>query len=136
MKKNIFLMLALALTITSCGGSKSSNGSSSSSALKKFINLDDLKAALDRQVVECGEAGLSCPGFSAKITFWGYDENYYLGVCSGTLYNNKYIITNSHCIPKEIAKAGADCSDQLKVLFPTTKYYNSESAKCKNIRFK
>ncbi|MBC7714717.1 MAG: trypsin-like serine protease [Rhizobacter sp.] len=136
MKQNIFLMITLVITLAGCGV-KNTNPKidSNSDELQSYINLDELKAALDKQVVICGEGGLACPGFAAKITFWGASSknNYYLAVCSGSLYQNKYIITNSHCIPKEISRAGASCSDQLKVLFPTTKYYESESAKCKSI---
>ncbi|MBC7429755.1 MAG: trypsin-like peptidase domain-containing protein [Bacteriovorax sp.] len=136
MKKNIFLMFALVFTLASCGGGSSSTSEISSSRSKlRVVNLGDLKAALNRQLVVCGEAGLSCPGFAGKLTFWekGTEANYLLGVCSGSLYNGKYLITNSHCIPKNLAYAGASCSDQINVLFPTTKYFHSESAKCKSI---
>ena len=142
MKLNLMLLCALILVLTGCG-SKSEKPKVSGTSQFKIVEklpstseLSMLKEAMDRQVVVCGEAGLSCPSHSAKLTFWGVtdsNDDFYIGVCSGTLYNGKYIITNSHCIPREISRAGANCTDQLKVLFPTTKYNNSESAKCKNI---
>lgn len=136
MKQNIFLMMALIFALTGCGSKSSNNKSASSAEIQTFISLEDLKAALDEQTVVCGEAGKSCPGYVAKLAFWGISENdnsYYLGVCSGSLYQGKYIITNSHCIPKEISQAGKNCSDQIKVLFPGTKYYREESIGCKSI---
>jgi hypothetical protein len=137
-KKNIFLLIFLAITFASCGGSKSTsiNTSSNTDELQSFTDHDELKVALDGQTVVCGEPGLSCPGFSAKLAFWGVSENkdsYYLATCSGSLYKGKYIITNSHCIPHEISKAGASCANQIKALFPKTKSFNGEKVNCKRI---
>ncbi len=138
MKQNILLLLFLSLALTGCGSKSGSvsNTESTTDEVQTYINLDLLKEALNKQVVICGEAGLACPSYSAKLAFWGKSDKrgeYFLGVCSGSLYKGKYIITNSHCIPQEIARAGAFCRDQLKVLFPTTKYNNAESAECSKI---
>lgn len=136
MKQNIFLMMAIIFILSGCGNKSSNKKLSPSAETQTFISLEDLKAALDEQEVICGEAGKSCPGYVAKLAFWGVSENdnsYYLGVCSGSLYQGKYIITNSHCIPKEISQRGKNCSDQIKVLFPGTKYYPDENVGCKSI---
>ena len=97
-----FLALLLLSTLVSCG-SKSSNKSLADST-QTFQESSELKAAIADQYVLCGVEGLNCPDFSAKLVHWGQESEteYYLGVCSGTLYNGKYIITNSHCIPKNI----------------------------------
>lgn len=139
MKQNILLMLLLVFALSGCGSkneTKAVADGKDTSELQAGINLDQLKADLDKQTVICGEAGLSCPSYSAKVAFWkrADDQKHFeMKSCSGSLYNGKYIITNSHCIPKEISRAGASCIDQIKVLFPTTKYNESDSAKCKKI---
>lgn len=127
------LVLMLLTTLTSCG-SKSSNKSTVDNT-QTFEQSDELKAAVADQYVICGVEGLNCPDFSAKLVFWGQKSQteYYMGVCSGTLYNGKYIITNSHCIPAEIKSAGASCSSQLKVLFPKNKNSNEESVGCSKV---
>lgn len=135
MKKNILLVLILFISFVGCG-SKSNSSNSKTAEIQTFINLEELKAALDEHIVVCGEMDLACPSYTAKLVFWGQTESkkeFYLGVCSGSLYDGKYIITNSHCIPKEIAFSGASCENQIKALFPTTKNDDSESARCKKI---
>jgi V8-like Glu-specific endopeptidase len=118
------------MTITGCG--KSSN--KSALAIEIFPDMETLIASLDQQKVVCGEAGRDCPGYAALLTFWvKAGSEYKLGRCSGTLYKNKYIITNSHCIPPEIKHVDADCTDQIKVVFPITKSLPAESVRCKRI---
>ena len=134
--KKIFCLLGLvllSLLLASCG--KNAKTSESTASLQKFRDLDALNAALDKQRVYCGVEGAKCPGYAAKLTYWfeAEDSNYYLGTCSGTLYQNRYIITNSHCIPDEIKNAGSSCSDQLKVLFPYTNRFVSEEVRCSRI---
>ncbi len=128
-----FLTLLLLSTLVSCG-SKSSNKSLADST-QTFQESSELKEAIANQYVLCGVEGLNCPDFSAKLVYWGQESEteYYLGVCSGTLYNGKYIITNSHCIPKNIKVAGADCSKSMKALFPKNVNSIEESARCSRV---
>lgn len=131
----VFLLLVLSsLTLTGCGKSGSET-TSSSARIQIFEDLEQLTRALNKQKVYCNDSQNNCPGYSAKLTFWGAkdDGNYYLGVCSGSLYQNKYIITNSHCIPEELKRAGANCSDQIKILFPQTSLYSSQSSRCARV---
>ncbi len=125
----VFLMFC----ISSCGSKKNSS-QTQSSVVEEFQDFLELEKKLSEHSVVCGE--LDCPGSVAKLVFWGKskeEDSYYLAVCSGTLFENKYIITNSHCIPEEIKFNGANCSKQLKVLFPKTAKFNDESARCQNI---
>ncbi len=117
----------------SCGSS--TRPKDTTSQLQKFKDLEELTNAYNNQTVYCGVAQNDCPGFAAKLAYWFLAENgkYYLGSCSGTLYQNKYILTNSHCIPSEIKRAGAICSDQIKVLFPYTKRLNAQSVRCARV---
>ena len=134
MKQNLLLIFMLAISLAGCGSK--SNNSSASSELQTFEDFEMLKIALDKHTVVCGEAGLTCPSYTAKLVFWtkaSNNQDYNLGVCSGSLYKGKYIITNSHCIPKEVARSGTGCGDHIKAVFPTTKYYDADEAKCKSI---
>lgn len=131
--KNLFLGLLLLSTLASCG-SKSSNRTPVDNT-QTFEQSEELRSAVADQYVVCGEDGLACPGFSAKLVYWGQesDTEYYMGVCSGSLYNGKYIITNSHCIPADIKTAGAKCDKNMKVLFPKTSRFDEESAGCSQV---
>jgi hypothetical protein len=40
------------------------------------------------------------------------------GQCSGFLIDERHILTNSHCIPVELAAPASDCSGMIFVLFP------------------
>lgn len=133
--KTLFLMLLLAVSVAGCGSKSSSPNTSAADGLMEFPDIEGLKKVWDAQYVVCGEDGLDCPGFATKLAFWGQSsaDSYYLGVCSGTLYKNKYIITNSHCIPDDIKRAGANCRNHIKALYPKTKYYNEEAAGCLRI---
>jgi hypothetical protein len=136
MFKKYFLLLVFSSLLLSCGKKTTVKQSSTSSSVETFEDLSELTAALNKQRVVCGEYQKYCPGFASKVTFWGKNEegNYYLGVCSGTLYQNKYIITNSHCIPNELRVNGSSCENQIKILFPETNKYSAESVKCERIK--
>lgn len=126
----LILVLLSSIAMTGCGESSKKPVAS----VVRYANMEALVEALDKQQVVCGEAGRDCPGYAAKLTFWWDDgQDFLLGTCSGTLYQNKYIITNSHCIPAELKKAGANCTDQIKVAFPATKTLPAEGVKCKRI---
>lgn len=122
----------MSLTLVGCGGSNKS-ASSNAAIVEEFEELSELQSKLSKHTVICTEG--YCPGSIAKLAFWGKAEEgkYYLGVCSGTLYNNKYIITNSHCIPDELRYANANCSKQISVIFPDTAFLKNEKANCSRI---
>ncbi len=125
----IFVLLS-SMAMTGCGKSSKSPVA----AVERYADMEALVAALDKQQVVCGEAGRDCPGYAAKLTFW-WDSgtDFLLGTCSGTLYQYKYIITNSHCIPAELKRAGASCTDQIKVAFPATRSLPAEGVRCKKV---
>ncbi|EQC51969.1 serine protease [Bacteriovorax sp. DB6_IX] len=84
------------------------------------------------QRVECEDKS-DCPGYAAKLTYNTTAGNEYsAGVCSGTLYKGKYIITNEHCIPLEL-NAGDSCEGKIKALFPETDEFDSEQAQCDKV---
>lgn len=114
------------ISLASCGGKGPATN------IYTYATIEEMRADLDRQTVHCASTS-DCPGYVAKLAMWerdGYDYN--LGTCSGSLYNNKYIITNSHCIPYSL-NTGASCLDQIKVLFPSTNQYYQEEARCQRV---
>lgn len=119
--------------MVSCGGKKN-NSTSNTAVVEEFSEFSELQAKFAKHTVICSEQ--YCPGYVAKLAFWvkGKEEDqYFLGVCSGTLYKNKYILTNSHCVPEELRYVGANCSNQIKVLFPQTVGQKAESAACSRV---
>ncbi len=127
----ILLSALLPLLLVSCG-SKNNSSTSNTAVVEEFAEFSELQAKLDKHTVICSEQ--NCPGYVAKLAFWVKEEDkYLLGVCSGTLYKNKYIITNSHCIPDELRYAGANCSKQIRVLFPQTVEQKAENASCSRV---
>lgn len=129
----VLSMMLLLTILTGCGAS-STDQSSKSDNRKYYSELDELKKELELQVVICTERMSDCPESIAKLAFWGKsDSSYYMSVCSGNLYKEEFIITNAHCIPDEVKKAGSVCSDQIKVLFPSTQNKSAEAAHCSRI---
>ena len=55
------------------------------------------------------------------------------GLCSTSLISPSRVLTNAHCIPVDIAKAGSDCEGRIRMVFPKTKDHPSESFHCKRI---
>ena len=129
--KLIFLFSLLSsILLAGCGGG--GNGQASTKSKLSFTNYEDLKQMYDAQKVICLDS--SCPGYVAKIAFMSNtDEGYSLGFCSGTLFQNKYIITNSHCIPEALKASGSDCSDSITAIFPQTAKYVSQKVRCSRI---
>lgn len=131
------LMSLIALVLLGCGKSTKSSATSSSNksdSTQVFDEIESLKAAIEEQKVVCGEPYKRCPDAVAKLAFWyRQGSTYYLGVCSGTLVNGRFLITNSHCIPTELRKPNSDCSKQMKVLFPRTLTQPEESVRCSRV---
>lgn len=133
MKAVSMLMFAILFTLTSCGGS--SGGGGNSEARKPFDNFGDLIATLESAHVMCGESGGNCPDNVAMLASWEQEgDKFYFGVCSGTLINEDTLVTNRHCIPEGVNFNGADCSDQLRILFPKTKdVFEKEVLSCQRV---
>ena len=55
------------------------------------------------------------------------------GLCSTSLISPSRVLTNAHCIPVDIAKAGSDCEGRIRMVFPKTKDHPGESFHCKRV---
>ncbi|MFT6069236.1 MAG: hypothetical protein ACJAT2_000287 [Bacteriovoracaceae bacterium] len=131
MKRLSPLFLLLILALSSCGGSK--NTGTPVDNVQIFPSLEELQAALSESSVYCADQTNGCPTNVAKLTFWSKkEEGFALAVCSGTLVNKNFIITNSHCIPDNLNEGNA-CDKQILVQFPRTNNIPSEDIKCKNV---
>lgn len=126
------LGLLVILSLTSCGDSskrKLPNG-----VVAVTTDKDEVETIFSESKVFCRDLN-ECPEYVAKITNYTLvDGEYHFGVCSGTLISENKILTNAHCIPKEVSFPGADCSKQVRVKFPPIYTLNfTEERKCLNV---
>lgn len=124
--------LVLLILLSSCGGSDSP-ATTPVDNVQVFPTLEELLNALSQSSVTCENSWQNCPTNVAKLTFWQKtDDGFGLAVCSGTLINDNYIITNSHCIPANL-NDGDDCSKQILVQFPESGNIPRESINCQRV---
>ena len=55
------------------------------------------------------------------------------GQCTAFLVTDQILMTNSHCVPEEIKKPGADCRKNLQMLFPETQDKKAEKVACAEV---
>lgn len=123
--------MTLLLALSSCG-QKDRLPKEKSKSVIDYYTLEQVLYAFKVSNVVCN--GGDCPGNVAKLTFWyPYKQGYQLAVCSGTLIDEEYILTNSHCIPDHIQFSGADCSKNIKISFPDTNLYYEETLTCEKV---
>jgi hypothetical protein len=95
-------------------------------------DYEEIMAIYNNQYVYCTDSS-DCPGFVSKLAFnSSFNYEHKAGVCSGTLIDEEYIITNEHCIPQELNE-GDSCTGKIKALFPNTDEYEKEEAECATI---
>ncbi|MBT4792025.1 MAG: trypsin-like peptidase domain-containing protein [Halobacteriovoraceae bacterium] len=125
------LFFAAIFSLISCGKVKPSGNDVDNT--QYFKDRKKFEAALAKSAVVCGEYDLDCPDNVAKLTFWSETNGKFaLSVCSGTLIDEEYILTNRHCIPENLIKvgAGASCNKQIVINFPDTKNSDAEMLDC------
>ena len=115
-----------------------------SRSLLLFILFSMLSAACSRKVLIRLERRPQKEEFSFDVSCSSKDCPSFVGgmfrklnsgqsFCSVSLISPSQILTNAHCIPEDIAKAGSDCEGRIRVAFPKTKDHPSESFHCKRI---
>lgn len=126
------IVWAILLIFTQSCGTKTKT--TNSAELLTFDSEENLYAAIETSEVHCLES--ECPDYINKPAFWYHSEegdNYYLGFCSGTLIEEEYVLTNRHCIPEALQKAGASCSRQILIQYPSSDKLEAENVDCKEI---
>lgn len=130
------MILMSSLILTSCGVKKEEKGNFSRQIISTSSEEEQAIESLKRSSVICTES--SCPENVAKITYFEKDgDEYNTYVCSGTLIRPGLMLTNSHCIPRDLSYPGADCSKQVKIDYPGPSRWStrgSESVKCQRVR--
>ena len=127
--KSIALLLAIILT-SSCGRDASGDVDNE----RRLKSKEELFEELSISSVICGERYGNCPNNIVKLTYWYEDSGaYFLGVCSGTLIDEEHVLTNRHCIPKNIQFNGAECNYQMIAQFPETKTGKKEKKTCQSV---
>ncbi len=134
---NKVLLIAPLLLSFACGTERERPARKNSSIVETTTEESRVEEFFNKSSVVCSES--ECPDNVAKLTFYNKEDNgeYKLGVCSGTLIKPGLMLTNSHCIPKNISYTGADCSKHIQVKFPGP-YMNmitgTEMVKCTRVR--
>ncbi len=81
-------------------------------------------------VCEGGDCPPAIGGLMIYDTSQMYKNYYDVGACSGTLIDSNKVLTNAHCVPKDISFSGANCFDRIKFNFPATKDHAYERLEC------
>jgi V8-like Glu-specific endopeptidase len=133
MFKKMALSFFLSVLLISCGGEDTTSNSPTDN-IQEFDTQTKLQNAIQTSRVICGENNLNCPSNVGKLTFWfKKEEKFFLGSCSGTLVEEEYFVTNSHCIPDDLRVNDLNCSKQISIQFPQTNQHNKENLKCLKI---
>ncbi|MBT7609999.1 MAG: trypsin-like peptidase domain-containing protein [Bacteriovoracaceae bacterium] len=129
MKLLLLIFILFSISLLGCGSDN--NSPPSTDNLVQLDTKRQLEQAIETSRVTCGESHLNCPSNVGKLNFWFQeDEKFYLGSCSGTLIDEQYFITNSHCLPIELRENGKECSKQMNIQFPKTNKFPRENLNC------
>jgi hypothetical protein len=77
--------------------------------------------------VDCQNAA-DCPEWFATLI-------YEHGVCSSSLIGSDIIATNLHCLPDDLARAGAFCNGRIEFIFPASATKEEERAECDRVLY-
>ena len=94
---------------------------------------EETTAYLTSSSLQCGDGG--CP----EALVWvlspqmNPDGSFYPSVCTGTLISPDTVLTNAHCLPADMATAGASCQGKMSFLFGGTAHEAAFSAACDHV---
>lgn len=77
------------------------------------------------------EKNSECPAYLGQIIVQD-EATHQPSVCSTFLVRNQYLVTNRHCLPAELRKAGASCKS-IRVEFPKTPDFQNEVVTCEEV---
>lgn len=124
----ILFALVLILTLSACGKRRDNSQLS-------FINKLDAIRQMEKSTVECSNG--SCPSFVGGLFFVDVDpkneKGWGVGGCSLTLIGPDLVLTNGHCVPREIRSAGAGCGQSIKFSFPDSRGNAAEKIDCSHV---
>ncbi len=78
--------------------------------------------------VECGNSGDGACSSSVALLTGTFGAEAYQ--CTAFLVSPQIMITNSHCIPRDLAGSGSRCVGRIWMHFPDTGTYPNQSARC------
>ena len=81
--------------------------------------------------VECDDSASGVCSPSVALLAGTFDSEAYQ--CTAFLVGPQIMITNSHCIPRDLAGSGSSCMGRIWVHFPDTGTYPDQSAGCMEI---
>ncbi len=125
---NKWILFSLTIFVLSCQKKSSSPQSNSFAFDQSQITI----SAFENGGILCPEN--NCPSHTVGVYLISQDQ-FNLGVCSGTLIDSHRILTNAHCIPVDLHKKGSSCQGRLNFYFPKTLNYREEKRGCHQIEF-
>jgi hypothetical protein len=131
----LYLTLCLSLIcVFMAGCSFSRNDQSVDNSDQRFF-FDDHREAqrqFDLLGAHCADAN-DCPESALAVYSLGTTQNSYVSYCSGVLIGANRVLTNAHCIPRDISRAGASCQGRIRLAFAGTSQHSSESLDCETV---
>lgn len=82
--------------------------------------------------VKC-EQPQHCPSWVVGLSSPTAAESSESTVCSGSLVAPNLVLTNWHCLPKDLRVQGASCRDRIFFSFPKTTHWPEESSDCESV---
>ena len=125
----ILSLIVVNLLLTSCG---LIDGMAKSESTRKFTDEEQAQNFFNSSTIEC-ESG-DCPqAIGGLYTYAGQDESYSVGSCSLTLISSNTVITNRHCLPEDIEKAGSSCFNRIRIILPQAEGFPTETYECDKV---
>lgn len=89
---------------------------------------------VEQHQIECEHAELCHPAVGQVLFSSIEDGRITHSVCTGTLAESfDKVITNGHCVPKELWPEGSSCVGQVSIMFPQIGYLKQITVGCKQI---
>ncbi len=131
MIKSVFPLFLFLTAVSGCSRWQQDSGPDPHKRV--FENDGALTRAFHGSTVTCDLQ--DCPSFLAGLYIIDFSEGEKRGLysCSGTLIGNNRILTNAHCIPKDLQKAGASCHGRIKINLPQTAQFKMERWDCSRV---
>ncbi len=90
------------------------------------------RTAFEDASIQCGDG--ECPESTVGVFTLQLDAySTKMGQCSGTLIAPDKVLTNEHCLPEDLSRAGASCKGQIRLAFAETPSHPQEVVDCERI---
>lgn len=125
----------MTLLLVGCSQGSLSHVDPSEMPIESFTSTQELNRTLDQWKVNCHDIQ-ACPNSVGQVLI---TNGRVLGLCTGTLIDNKYVLTNSHCfqIRESQSPRMADpqkiCESGTRIVFASNSTQGANQLKCKKV---